>query len=71
MYHVSAQGIDECMPNVHYYYYYYYMKELNNSHEDWWKQDVLLGRLPAEIYAGCAICYGITDDQTDGPKAFH
>ena len=23
MYHVSAQGIDECMINVHYYYYYY------------------------------------------------
>ena len=21
MYHVSAQGIDECMINVHYYYY--------------------------------------------------
>ena len=24
MYHVSAQGIDERMINVHYYYYYYY-----------------------------------------------
>ena len=24
MYHVSAQGVDECMVNVHYYYYYYY-----------------------------------------------
>ena len=23
MCHVSAQGIDECMINVHYYYYYY------------------------------------------------
>ena len=23
MYHVSAQGIDERMINVHYYYYYY------------------------------------------------
>ena len=22
--HVSAQGADECMNNVHYYYYYYY-----------------------------------------------
>ena len=21
MYHVSAQGVDERMPNVHYYYY--------------------------------------------------
>ena len=24
MYHVSAQGVDEHMINVHYYYYYYY-----------------------------------------------
>ena len=24
MYHVSIQGIDEHMINVHYYYYYYY-----------------------------------------------
>ena len=24
MYHVSAQGADERMINVHYYYYYYY-----------------------------------------------
>ena len=24
MYHVSAQGVDDCMINVHYYYYYYY-----------------------------------------------
>ena len=23
MYHVSAQGVDECMINVHYYYYRY------------------------------------------------
>ena len=23
-YHVSAQGVDESMINVHYYYYYYY-----------------------------------------------
>ena len=22
MYHVSTQGVDECMINVHYYYYY-------------------------------------------------
>ena len=22
MYHVSVQGVDECMINVHYYYYY-------------------------------------------------
>ena len=25
MYHVSAQGVDERMINVHYYYYYYYL----------------------------------------------
>ena len=24
MYHVSAQGVDEHVINVHYYYYYYY-----------------------------------------------
>ena len=24
MYHVSAQGVDERMINVHYYYYYHY-----------------------------------------------
>ena len=24
MYHVSDQGVDERMLNVHYYYYYYY-----------------------------------------------
>ena len=24
MYHVSTQGVDERMINVHYYYYYYY-----------------------------------------------
>ena len=24
MYHVSAQGVDERMINVHYYYYYYF-----------------------------------------------
>ena len=28
MYHVSAQGIDERMINVHYYYYYYFRKTL-------------------------------------------
>ena len=27
MYHVSAQGVDERMINVHYYYYYYYYKQ--------------------------------------------
>ena len=27
MYHVSAQGIDERMINVHYYYYYYKVEE--------------------------------------------
>ena len=26
MYHVSTQGVDECMINVHYYYYMYYVK---------------------------------------------
>ena len=25
MYHVSAQGVDERMTNVHYYDYYYYL----------------------------------------------
>ena len=25
MYRVSAQGVDECMINVHYYYYYYWV----------------------------------------------
>ena len=25
MYHVSDQGVDERMINVHYYYYYYYV----------------------------------------------
>ena len=30
MYHVSAQGIDERMINVHYYYYYYYYKVEEN-----------------------------------------
>ena len=25
MYHVNAQGIDECLINVHYYYYYVYL----------------------------------------------
>ena len=27
MYHVSAQGVDERMINVHYYYYYYYTQD--------------------------------------------
>ena len=27
MYHVTAQGIDERMINVHYYYYYYYYRK--------------------------------------------
>ena len=35
MYHVNAQGVDECMINVHYYYYYYYyyyyIKAINNN----------------------------------------
>ena len=26
MYHVSAQGVNERMINVHYYYYYYYVE---------------------------------------------
>ena len=30
MYHVSAQGIDERMINVHYYYYYYNVVLLNS-----------------------------------------
>ena len=29
MYHVSAQGVDERMINVHYYYYYYYYFPVN------------------------------------------
>ena len=32
MYHVSAQGVDERMINVHYYYYYY--KYDNNNNDD-------------------------------------
>ena len=33
MYHVSAQGIDERMINVHYYYYdvYIYIKKTTNN----------------------------------------
>ena len=31
MYHVSAQGVDECMINVH-YYYYYYEQSWSNQH---------------------------------------
>ena len=32
MYHVSAQGVDERMINVHYYYYYYYTCRYVNSY---------------------------------------
>ena len=32
MYHVSAQGVDERMINVHYYYYYYDLGTLNVLH---------------------------------------
>ena len=28
MYHVSAQGVDERMIDVHYYYYYYHLRTL-------------------------------------------
>ena len=35
MYHVSAQGVDERMINVHYYYYYYYSRTVV---EDSWNQ---------------------------------
>ena len=31
MYHVSAQGVDESMINVHYYHYYYNVLELKNK----------------------------------------
>ena len=32
MYHVSAQGIDERMINVHYYYYYVYLlRRISNT----------------------------------------
>ena len=31
MYHVSTQGIDERMINVHYYYYYIEMKNVIQS----------------------------------------
>ena len=36
MYHVSAQGVDERMINVHYYYYYYYSlsKQLDEYPKD-------------------------------------
>ena len=29
MYHVSAQGVDERMINVHYYYYYLFLRLLS------------------------------------------
>ena len=32
MYHVSAQGADERMINVHYYYYHYYYYINSRSH---------------------------------------
>ena len=31
MYHVSAQGVDERMINVHYYYHYFIWKGNNES----------------------------------------
>ena len=34
VYHVSAQGVDERMINVHYYYYYYYFDSpVNQIHQ--------------------------------------
>ena len=32
MYHVSAQGVDERMINVHYYYCYYYYYDHHHHH---------------------------------------
>ena len=32
MYHVSAQGVNECMINVHYYYYYKEVQLVCKSH---------------------------------------
>ena len=37
MYHVSAQGVDERMINVHYYYYYYYI-HISMKHETLYKE---------------------------------
>ena len=28
MYHVSAQGVDERITNIHYYYYYYWLQDV-------------------------------------------
>ena len=49
MYHVSAQGVDERMINVHYYYYYYYyyviiMSLLCNYYVDCQPLRVIIGR---------------------------
>ena len=51
MYHVSAQGIDEPMINVHYYYYYYYyiacmLLSLTFSQVPWWSH---LMNIPEEL----------------------
>ena len=59
MYHVSAQGVDERMINVHYYYYYKvqtsvrifvglstnlnYLSVCNNKGHTWWWVDERLG----------------------------
>ena len=40
MYHVSAQGVDERMINVHYYYYYYYYL-LSMRTWCWWPRDMV------------------------------
>ena len=40
MYHVSAQGVDERIINVHYYYYYYYTTE----------PDFIHGRTPSPLF---------------------
>ena len=32
MYHVSAQGVNQCMINVHYYYYYKEVQLVCKSH---------------------------------------
>ena len=34
MYHVSAQGVDECTINVHYYYYRHILVAVQESHPD-------------------------------------
>ena len=53
MYHVSAQGIDEHMINVHYYYYYYYIKigscESQSSNVTAGTSDRLLILLPEPV----------------------